>query len=229
MRKWLILGAVVIVAAVVTVYVSTQPGPSSTGDFELVNEGTAIRKVGDNAPFLRVSDLPDTVPTLFPHAAEQHFQNRKFHFISVSPNQRLIEFASGEGDQWLGMLDSRLRYMKFIVFGVQTTFYPGVWSPDSKFMTYAFYGPDRRLSVYITDPKGPDDPSPQNINVWFKSFYQGEKFQAGEWQWGPDTSFSFTITDAGGKELQKVVLPLRFDPNKLPDEMRQEMERMRTK
>ena len=227
MTRWFFVIGAVAVATVIALYIAMGSKPTKSGVYELVDEGRGIKKDSEKTPFIRCTDLPDTVPTAFPHAQSQRFLNTKFHFISASPNQRFISFACGEGDQWLGMIDMSRQYVKFLVFGIQTTFSPGIWSPDNKYLTYSFYGPDKRLHVYITEPRGQQDPMPVNLNGWFKTFYQGEKFRPIGWRMDTDTVFSFAITTAKGKELEHIDLPLRFDPSQIPAHMKREMEQIK--
>jgi hypothetical protein len=225
--RWLIVVGVAAIAAIIAVSLTTGSKPVKSGIFELVDDGRGIKIESEPTPFIYSTDLPDTVPTVFAHAESQRFKNSKFHFISVSPNQRFVTFACGEGDQWLGMIDIGEQYVKFLLFGIQTTFYPGIWSPDSKYLTYSFYGPDKRLHVYITDPLGRKDPTPLNLNGWFKTCYQGERFRPIGWRMDTDTVFSFAITNAKGEELEHIDLPLRFDPAQIPAHMKREMEQMK--
>ncbi len=219
------LALLLVIVAVAAILITSKPKPDVVvGIYVLSDNGTAIQKQGAREPFLRASELPDTVPTFVPHDSTQRFDNRRFHFICVSPNQRYIEFACGEGDQWLGMADVREEYVKFLMFANQATFYPGLWSPDSKFLTYGFYDSDRRLYVYITDPLGIDIPVPMNLNYWYREYEQEAKFKPIGWRMDTDTVFTFAVTSASGKELERVDLPLRLNPALLPEHMKPKTE-----
>ena len=184
---------------------------SVRAEFELAENSTAIRRVGSDEAFIRVTDLSDTVPPQFAHSMYQRFNNQQFHYISVSPDGKKIVFAAGEGDQWLGMIDVEQKYFKFMMFGVMTTFFDGGWSPDSKAYAHALFGPDRRLLITIMEPPKRDDPKPKTLNAWFKFCYGGEQFLNLGWGDPADTFYSFNVLDSVGNEIDVVHLPLHID------------------
>lgn len=197
-----------------------KPGVDRSDEFTLIDDGTAIQRKGSSEPFIIAKDLPDSVPQQFAHSVYQRFDNRRFHFISVSPSQEYIAFASGEGDQWMGMINTTQKYLKFLIFGIQTTFLGATWSPDNKFLAFSFWGPDRRLLVYITTPPAQMDPKPTYLNVWFKLYDRRPQFKSLGWEESGDTTYNFSISDDTGKEVDNVKMPLYFNANKIPEHMK---------
>jgi hypothetical protein len=227
MRKWLALAFVVIAVAAAWYFLrSSDKSGDEKSNYYLTQGGVGICKLGENVPFLEASELPDTVPMAFSHASSQRFENRRFHFLSVSPDQRLVAFACGEGDQWLGLMNMERRYVKFLMFGIQTTFYQGLWSTDNHFLAFAYFGPDKRMTVAIIDPLGTEDPLPMTLNAWFKSLVNGEKFKPLSWRMDTDTVFTFAVMSASGSQIEKVDLPLRFNRSRMPEHMKQDIGKM---
>jgi hypothetical protein len=210
--RW-IGAALVLIVAVGAVWfgLRKQEEPEKApSNYVLSEDGTTISRVGEQEPFLYASALPDTVPSWFNHVLAQRFDNRRFHFMCVSPNQRYIAFACGEGDQWIGIVDMEKGYVKFMMFGVQTSFYAGDWTPDNKYLSMAFWGPDRRMCVVTLEPTIFEEPLTPTLNIWYEYFYKGEKFKPGEWDMTGDTTYSFSILSADGDELKEASLPLRM-------------------
>lgn len=159
-------------------------------------------------PLLKVEDLMVTVPPFYPHEATQRFINKKFHLISVSPNDKYIAFVSGEVDHWLGTIDTQQRIYKFILFGQKTSFIDALWSPDSRNLAYAFKGPDRRIVVHMIQPPGINEDKPRPMNGWQYVCNKDESLRMVGWNAAKDTTFTFEVVDANGKSLETVALPL---------------------
>ena len=121
------------------------------GEFILVDNNTGIQRVGAPQPFMRCSDLPDTIPPYFPHPKEMRLKNERFHFLTQSPDKAFLGFASGVGDQWIGVMNLKERYMKFLSWGMQTRFLDMTFSPTGKYIAYTYHGPDHRTKVMIVE------------------------------------------------------------------------------
>ncbi len=180
--------------------------------FFLSQDATSIQEVINptlNSPILTLTELTDTVPTFYPHEFTQRFNNKKFHMISVSPNEKSIAFVSGEPDQWLGTINTDHRYYKFILFGKNTKFIDALWSPDSRYLAYAFKGPDRRIVVHLIEPPAVDQNKPRPMNGWQFQANADEYLRAVGWKTsGKDTTFAFELLDAKGKAQETINLPL---------------------
>ena len=100
----------IFVGLIVAVAISAFAAQTSKRFF-LSKDATAIQEVITdqiNSPILTLKELTDTVPAHYPHEFTQKFINKKFHMISVSPNDKKIAFGSGEADQWLGGVDTEV-------------------------------------------------------------------------------------------------------------------------
>ena len=162
-----------------------------------------------SSPILTLDELTDSVPAFYPHVAGQKLVNKKFHMVSVSPDDKHIAFVSGETDQWLGTIDAEARTYKFILFGVSTSFIDALWTPDSRYLAYAFKGPDRRIVVHVIGPPPPGENKPIPMNYWFYNTTKNEDLRVSGWQVaGKDTSLAFELLDARGKVQEAVTLPL---------------------
>ena len=195
----------------VVVAVTTFAAQSSKR-FYLSSDAKEIQEVITDklsSPVLTLAELTDTVPAFYPHEFTQHFVNKKFHMISVSPDDKFIAFVSGEPDQWLGTIDTQRRMYKFILFGKNTNFIDALWSPDSRYLAYAFKGPDRRIVVHMIEPPAVDQVKPRPMNGWQYQANADEYFRAIGWiATGKDTTFAFELLDAKGKAQETIVLPL---------------------
>ncbi|MCK4857147.1 MAG: hypothetical protein KAT58_04185 [candidate division Zixibacteria bacterium] len=192
------------------------------GDFILVDNNRAIQMLGKTNPFISTNQLPDTVPPYFPHPKDLRFKNEKFHFITISPSGELIGFASGEENQWIGLMNVKEKYLKFLAWGMRTEFLDLTFSPNSKYISYTFHGPDHRTKLMIIETPGRDVAKPKPLNTWFKTMRNGEQFEPIGWVQPGDTTFSFTVSDSTGKLIEKIDLPLHIDWNNLPEQMRKE-------
>ena len=201
----------IFVGLIVAVAISAFAAQTSKRFF-LSKDATAIQEVITdqiNSPILTLKELTDTVPAHYPHEFTQKFINKKFHMISVSPNDKKIAFVSGEPDQWLGVIDTDLRIYKFILFGKNTNFIDALWSPDSRYLAYAFKGPDRRIVVHLVEPPPADQVKPRPMNGWQYQANAEEYLRAIGWKaTGKDTTFAFEVLDAKGKGLETINLPL---------------------
>jgi hypothetical protein len=212
-----ILIAVALVIATGALYALNEPG-----DYILVKNDTAIQRLGAMEPFMDVSMLPDTVPPYFGHPQALRFNNERFHLLTESPKKELLAFSAGEGDQWIGLLNVRERYMKFLAWGSQTSFLDITFAPDAEHLAYTWHGPDHRTKVMIIETPGKDVGKPVPTNTWFRTCRDGEKFRSLGWILPGDTTYSFELLDSLGNKLQRVDLPLHIDYKSLPDEMRRE-------
>ncbi len=191
---------------------ATADGAQKSQKILLNRDSTEIyTPTGDNkrALLLHVSDLADTVPVVFPHSADQRFENVKFNHFSVSPDDRWVAFGCGTNDQWVGVYNREQQYNKFIVFGIQTRFYDLLWSPDSKYLAYGFKGPDKRMLIHLLEPPGKNDERPKPMNGWQRITQTGENLRLVGWRQGTDTVFTFEVLDSTGKVTEKQELPLR--------------------
>ncbi len=161
------------------------------------------------SPLLTMAELTDTVPAFYPHEAGQRLVNKQFHLVSISPDENHIAFVSGEVDHWLGTIDTERRVYRFILFGKETNFYDAIWSPNSRYLVYAFKGPDRRIVVHIIEPPGKDDVKPRPMNGWQYRADKGEELRMVGWNAAKDTTFVFDVIDASGKPQETIALPLR--------------------
>ncbi len=212
----------VLIAAALVVATGALYALNAPGDYILVNNDTAIQRLGALQPFMDVSSLPDTAPPYFAHPQQLRFKNERFHLLTESPKSELLAFSSGEGDQWIGLLNVRERYMKFLAWGSQTSFLDLTFSPDAQHLAYTWHGPDHRTKVMIIDTPGKDVAKPTPTNTWFKSCRNGEKFRSIGWVLPGDTTYSFELLDSLGNKLERVDLPLNIDWNNVPEEMRRE-------
>lgn len=161
------------------------------------------------APILTINELTDSVPAFFPHVAGQRLVNKKFQLVSVSPDNKRIAFASGEVDQWLGTIDAEARTYKFIMFGVSTYFIDALWTPDSRYLAYAFKGPDRRIVVHVIAPPAAGENKPQPMNYWIYNCQNNEGLRVNGWHVaGRDTVLAMDVLDRTGKVQEAVSLPL---------------------
>ncbi len=179
--------------------------------FYLSNNATVIEEKIDeqtSQALLSIPQLIDSCPQFYPHSPGQVFVNKEFHMISVSPDDKRIAFVSGEGDQWLGTIDTKERIYKFILFGLQTSFIDALWSPDSRYLAYAFKGPDRRLVLHVIEPPALDQDKPRPMNGWQYNTKYNEKLRMIGWKADKDTAFLFEVLDSTGRSQEKVTLPL---------------------
>ncbi|MGB5106412.1 MAG: hypothetical protein WBP29_15090 [Candidatus Zixiibacteriota bacterium] len=183
----------------------------SSKRFYLSQDSKAIQeKITDDLsnPLLTLAELIDSVPAFYPHEATQRLVNKQFHLMSVSPDDNRIAFVSGEEDRWLGTIDTQERIYKFILFGKSTKFIDALWSPDSRYLAYAFKGPDRRIVVHMIQPPALDENKPTPMNGWQYLCNKDENLRMVGWNAAKDTTFTFEVLDANGKSLETVALPL---------------------
>jgi hypothetical protein len=217
----------VLTAIVALIVVSTgiSLALNEASDFVLVDNNRAIQLIGAGEPFYTVEQLPDTAPTYFPHPKDLRFDNKQFHFLTQSPDKRYLGFASGDSSRWIGIMNLEERYLKFVAWGYYTQFLDITFSPDSKYMAYTFFGPDKRLKVNIIPMPTIESTTPKVTNTWFLVCREGEIYEPTGWSVPGDTVFSFKVSDAEGQLLHDVDLPLRMDPNSIPEHMQRDMDR----
>ena len=192
---------------------------NTPGDFILVNDDSGIQRLGAMQPFITVADLPPTAPEWFPHPKDMLFENQKFHWITQSPTMDLLGFASGTGNEWIGIMNLKERWLKFISWGLSTRFLDMTFSNDGLHYAYAFHSPDGRIKINIAPAPERDDEKIDLLNTWFVSTRGGERYRPLGWDEQSDSVFSFDITDSLGQMLHHVDLTLHYDENLVPDHM----------
>lgn len=188
-------------------------GDKPNRTYYLNEDSTTIINAMTGKPITSVDMMPDTAPEYVPRSRFQKFDNQKFHFLEVSPNGRYAAFASGEGDEWMGVLAPQDRYMKFLLYSIETRFYGARWSPDSKYLAFAYNTPDRRLHIQIVRPPQRSEPRYEAKNAWQMPRANKEQLIIEGWQIeGSDTSYAFVVQDSLGNELHRGSL----SPHRLP-------------
>lgn len=177
--------------------------------FYLSDDSTSIMMQGSIYPVTSVGLLPDTVPAYLPRMQKQKFYNKRFHLMSASPDSQFIAFSCGEGDQWVGVMNAREVYMKFLLYSVQTNFLDLSWSPDSRYLAIAYRPPDHRIVVQIVEPPAKLEPQYKPMNAWQTISYNNEQYVPYGWGAVADTIFSFAVHDSLGSELARIDLPFR--------------------
>ena len=206
MNRTFIVLCGLVCAASITLFAA-----QSSKRFYLSADSKSIQeKITDDLsqPLLTMAELIDSVPTFYPHEAGQRFVNKQFHLMSVSPDENHVAFVSGEDDRWLGTIDTQRRIYKFILFGKNTTFLDALWSADSRYLAYAFHGPDRRFVVHMVQPPDSSEDKPHPMNGWQYLANKKENIRIIGWNSAKDTTFAFEVLDSTGKSQEKVVLPL---------------------
>jgi hypothetical protein len=190
------------------------------GNFVLVESNTAIQRLGAKQPFMSVAMLPDTIPPYFPHPKDMKLRNERFHLLTQAPEQDLLAFSAGEVNQWIGFMNLKDRFMKFLSWGVQTRYLDLTFSSDGEYLAYAFHGPDRRILTAIIPTPTRETKKPEVTNVWFKTYRNNEQFQPLGWVLPGDTTYSFAILDSLGTRLERVDLPLHLNWDDVPENMK---------
>jgi hypothetical protein len=204
---------------ILTLSLSMALALNTPGNFILVNDASGIQRLGAMGPFLTVEDLPPTAPEWFPHPKDLLFENQKFHWITQSPTMDLLGFASGTGNEWIGIMNLKDRWLKFISWGVSTRFLDLTFSNDALHYAYAFHSPDGRIKINIAPVPTRDEEKTDLINTWFVSTDGGERYRPLGWDEQSDTVFSFEITDSLGQVLHHVDLNLHYDESLAPAHM----------
>jgi hypothetical protein len=119
------------------------------------------------------------------------------------------------------MMNISERYLKFLLWGFQTQFIDATWSPTGEYLAYTYFGPDGRTKLMIVQPPGKQEKEPKSLNTWFDNLDSGEVFQPIGWVHPSDTVFSFAIVDSSGKTLETHDLQLHFDPEHIPEHMKE--------
>ncbi len=213
---------------VLTLSLSLALALNKPGDFILVNDAGGIQRLGAMGPFLNVADLPTTAPEWFPHPKDLVFENQKFHWITQSPTMDLLGFASGTDNEWIGIMNLKERWMKFISWGLSTKFLDMTFSNNGKYYVYTFHSPDGRIKINIAPIPQRDDEKNSLLNTWFVPTDGGERYRPLGWDEQSDTVFSFEITDSLGQVLHHVDLNLHFDSEFMPEHMRRSLDRQPT-
>lgn len=216
----------IVTAVALLLSVGTLFALNEQGNYTLAQEGRAIQRIGAPNPFFGVEMLPDTAPPYFPHPEGLKFKNRKFHLLTQAPGKDLLAFSSGEGNEWIGFLDLKERYMKFLGWGVMTQYLDLTFSPDGKYLAYAFHGPDHRTMAVIIPTPDKETAKPQATNTWFQTYRNGEKFVPVGWVLPGDTIYSFTVVDSSGTVLESVDLPLHIDWDNVPENMMRQLKKV---
>lgn len=216
LTRSVMLTLVILLLAISVALALNQPG-----DFILVNDDTGIQRLGAMEPFFSVDQLPTEAPQWYPHPQDLRFVNKKFHWITQSPTKEYLGFASGTGNQWIGIMDLQNRWMKFISWGIETQFLDMTFSRSSKYFAYAFHGPDRRIKINILQVPGRDQDSLHFMNTWFMPTKGGERYVPLGWDAKSDTVFSFEVHDSTGAVLHHVDLNLHFNEADIPEYMKE--------
>ncbi|MFH2055052.1 MAG: hypothetical protein ABIJ61_03760 [bacterium] len=214
-----------LLALVILLSFSMALALNKPGDFILVNNDTGIQHLGSIEPFMTVADLPPSPPEWYPHPKDLKFDNQKFHWITQSPTQDLLGFASGTENQWIGFMNLKERWMKFVSWGIKTKFLDMTFSSSGKYMAYAFDSPDRRIKINIIEVPNRDQDSLVFMNTWFVTTKGGEQFRPLGWNEPADTVFSFEILDSLGQVMHHVDLNLHYSEALAPDFMKQARDR----
>ncbi len=173
-----------------------------------------METVAGKAPKILIdaTDLPDTVPEAFPRSTTMRFNNSKFNFISVAPNDQQILFCSGDPDGWIGLYLPQSKQVKFLNYGYQSRFFDAIWHGNSKYLAYGLIGPDKRLLLHIIRVPTGNEIKPEYLNAWQAITDTGESLLLGGFGADKDTSFSFDVIKPDGSVSGQFKIPLRRPP-----------------
>ncbi len=212
MTNWKRL-AIALIAAVTILLLQFDSGFSQfkqTGAYYLDDDSTSIIDARTGRAITYVTLLPDTVPAYLPRSAYQKFTNKKFHFLEVSPDEQRMAFATGEGDQWMGVFVPGGVYMKFLLYSIQTRFFDPHWTPDSENLAFAYQTPDRRLHIQVIRPPEQFEERYEALNAWQMPRNANQGLRVEGWKVsGADTSLYFVVTDSLGADTDSLSIPLR--------------------
>jgi len=184
----------------------------NTQPYYLSDDSTAIKSAPAGETVTSIELMPDTVPEYLPRSRFEKFNNKKFHFLAVSPDGNYAAFAAGEGDQWMGVLAPKEEYMKFLLYSIKTNFFGAQWTPDSRYLAFAYHTPDRRYVVQIVRPPEKFEQRYQATNAWQTVSDHGEQMKVDGWKVdGADTNYTFVVSDSAGNVIENVALPVFRD------------------